>query len=233
MEEISLKEMFDYFMSKKMYIIIITLIAVFIGGIYGLLIKKPMYNSYTTIVLATTNENSSANNQGITQSDITLNQNLVSTYREIIKSRRILNQVINNLNLNYSISQLQQLVTVSSEKDTELIRISVNANNPELAKNIANEIEKVFSNEIVNIYNIKNVSIIDYAEVNNNPYNINKLKELFLSFAVGLVLSSGLVFVIYYFDTTIKNTEEIENKIGLPTLGVVPLKITGKGGKKR
>ena len=84
---------------------------------------------------------------------------------------------------------------------------------------------------IVNIYSIKNVSIIDYAEVSANPYNISLLKQVVLMLLVGLVLSMAVVFVMFYFDTTIKSTEEIETKIGLPTLGVVPIKYVPKDKK--
>ena len=38
----------------------------------------------------------------------------------------------------------------------------------------------------------------------------------------GLVLSCGLIFIVFYFDTSIKTSEEIENKLGLTVLGVVP-----------
>ena len=37
----------------------------------------------------------------------------------------------------------------------------------------------------------------------------------------GLVLGLGLVFVLYYFDRTIKTVEQVEVKIGLPVLGTV------------
>ena len=158
MEEINLKELFEYFVSKLPIIIIAALLTTLVGIAYGLWIQKPMYNSYTTIVLTRTDSTSgTTDSNGITQSDILLNQNLVSTYREIIKSKRILNQVINNLDLNISTEELEKNISVTSEKDTEVIKISVNSTNPTDAKDIANEIERVFSNEIVSIYNIKMV----------------------------------------------------------------------------
>ena len=234
MEEINLKELFEYFVSKLPIIIIAALLTTLVGIAYGLWIQKPMYNSYTTIVLTrivcisgTTDSN------GITQSDILLNLNLVSTYREIIKSKRILNQVINNLDLNISTEELEKNISVTSEKDTEVIKISVNSTNPTDAKDIANEIERVFSNEIVSIYNIKNITIIDYAEEDTTPYNINVPKQIILSFLIGFILACAVIFVTFYFDTTIKSAEEIENKLGLPVLGVVPLKSISKNKRRR
>ena len=234
MEEINLKELFEYFVSKLPIIIIAALLTTLVGIAYGLWIQKPMYNSYTTIVLTRTDSTSgTTDSNGITQSDILLNQNLVSTYREIIKSKRILNQVINNLDLNISTEELEKNISVTSEKDTEVIKISVNSTNPTDAKDIANEIERVFSNEIVSIYNIKNITIIDYAEEDTTPYNINVPKQIILSFLIGFILACAVIFVTFYFDTTIKSAEEVENKLGLPVLGVVPLKSISKNKRRR
>lgn len=220
MEEINLKDLFAYFLSKIAIIIIAFLIAVSGSIIYSEFLKKPRYNSYTTVVLATSNDDKK--DSSITQTDININQKLVSTYRQIIKSRRVLGQVIDNLELDMTISELSQNISVTNETDTELIRITVSSLDKEEAARIANEIAKVFSEEIVNIYNIKNVSIIDQAIVSNVPYNINVVKDAILYGLVGIVVGAGIVFVMFYFDTTIKNPEEIQEKLGLPLLGVVP-----------
>lgn len=229
MEEINLKELFDYFKNNLLIIFGITISVLTLGFIYFRCIQKPMYNSYTTLVLATDTSNTST----ITSQEITLNRNLVSTYRSIIKSSRVLSQVISNLNLNMTQSELAGKIQVSSESDTEIIKVSVNTLNPNDSKIIANEIARVFSNEIVKIYNIRNVSIIDKAEAANSPYNVNIVKQTFLSFLVGLVLAFAVVFIMFYFDDTISSTSIIETKIGLPVLGVVPFKeeIAKKGRK--
>lgn len=230
MEEINLKEMFSYFLSKIVIIIVATLVAIFCGCLYSLYIQKPMYNSSTTVVLARSNEETN-NDNGITNNDITLNQKLVSTYREIIKSRRVLNQVIENLKLDTTFGELQSQINVSNEKDTEILRITVINRDANNAKIIADEIARVFGNEIVEIYSIKNVSIIDYAVVNKKPYNVNILKQIILAALIGGVLACIVVFMMFYFDTTVKTPEEVEQKLGLPVLGAVPNK-PHKGGKK-
>ena len=79
MEEINLKELFDYFVSKWFIIAITGLVFVIVGASYTVFLKTPMYNSYTTMVLTTNNESNT--NQSITQNDITLNKNLISNYR--------------------------------------------------------------------------------------------------------------------------------------------------------
>ena len=220
MEELNLKDLFEYYVGKIWYIILIIIISGSLSVIYTTFFKNPMYRSYTTLVLAGTGTDSSTD--GITQSEVTLNQKLVSTYREIMKSRNVINQVIHNLNLSNTYDYIANNITVTTEKDTELIKISVSNPDAITAKNIADEIANVFSKEIVKIYNIRNVALIDAGEIAQKPYNINLVKETIIAVLVGFVIGCALIFVLYYFDTTVKSAEEIENKLHLPILGSVP-----------
>ena len=233
MEEINLKDLFSYFFSKIFIVIITFVLAISTSLVYSNFIKEPKYNSYTTIVLTRSSSDTDKDSNGtITQNDITLNQKLVATYREIIKSRRVLGQVIENLELDISVGELSRNISVTNPDGTELIKITVSSKSKSDAKDITNEIAKVFSKEIEDIYDIKNVSIIDEAVEANKPYNMNLTKDTIIASLIGLVLGFGIVFVMFYFDTTIKNPEEIQTKIGLPLLGIVPKVDTGKSKKK-
>lgn len=217
METIDLKDMFSYFKSKiSIILLFITLVGI-LGCLYGLFVQKPIYKSSTSIVLISENQTGSS----LTYNDVSLNQNLVSTYSEIIKSRRVLNQVIDNLSLNYSYSNLSNNIEVSSVTGTQIIKISVSDRNSKTAMKIANEIAKVFSKEIPELYNISNVNVLDYAEAASNPYNVNFIKQSIIYLLVGLVLGLGVTFIMYYFDRSIKNISQVEDKIKLPVLATV------------
>ena len=217
MEEINLMEFFDYYLARVVYVLATVLAFVLLGSIYSFVIKKPLYQSSTTVVLARTNDDT----QKYTQSDVLLNQNLVPTYSNIIKSRSVLRQVINNEKLDYTADELSNLITVSSVENTEIIKVTVKNQDRELAKKIANGIVPVFTNKVQGFYNIDNVSVLDTAELASRPCNINYPKDLVIFIMLGFVLSSGVIFVIYYFDTTIKNTSDIEDKLKLTVLGTV------------
>ncbi len=218
MEEIDLKEMFLYFWNKKLLIIIFLILGIAAGIIYTSFLEVPLYRSYTTILL-TKEESSSA----ITSTDVALNKNLVDTYREIIKSRNVLGKVITNLNLEYSIEELNKIIKVESVNDTEIIKVVVINEDSKLAMDIADEIASVFKTEIVKLYNIQNVGIIDTASQAETPYNINIVKTTLLTSAVAIVLAFGICFLLFYFDTTIKSSEEIERKLGLAVIGNIPV----------
>lgn len=216
MEEINLKELFDYFIDKIKYIIIATLVCCLIGGIYTKFLTVPMYKSSTTVILGSNQEGT-----GITQSDISINNNLVSTYAEIITSRRVLEQVQKELNESYTYKELASEISVSSINNTQIIKITVEDNNALNAKIIANLVAKVFTVEVPELYNLDNVHILDVAIEEDEPYNINVAKSSIIGGLLGLVLSSGIFFVIYYFDRTAKSVEQVEEVLQMPILGSV------------
>jgi len=174
-----------------------------------------MYESDTTIVL-------SGNKDSYSSTDSQINQNLIGTYREIIKSRNVLSQVIDNLDLKMSVDELANNITATSVEDTEIIRITVADDRAKDARDITDEVAKVFSDEVQDIYNLENVTIIDKADLASDPYNVNYVKDNIIYLIVGIVLSFGVVFIMYYFDTSIKSSETIEEKFGLTVIGVVP-----------
>ena len=216
MEEINLKEVYSYFKAKILWILLAIVLIVIIGNVYTIITRVPMYQSNTTIVLV------GESKKEYSQSDSLLNQNLIGTYSEIITSRKVLQQVIDNLKLKTTVDELSSNITTSSVEDTEIIRITVNNERKKQAAEIADEVAKVFSDEIQDIYNLENVAIIDKAEVAKSPYNINYVKDNIIYLAIGIVLSFGVVFVMYYFDTTIKSSEVVEEKLGLTVIGIVP-----------
>ena len=225
MEEINLKELFDYFLSKILILVIITVVVLIFGNIYTLFIKTPLYNSTTTLVLVSRSNDDST----ITQNDITLNNNLVGTYREIIKSKNVLGQVAGNLKLKQSSGSLANSVTVSSVSNSQVIKITVSNANNKKAKLIADEIAKVFIKEAADIYNINNIAVIDEASVEGRPYNMNIIKENAIYFVVGIALSMGVILLMYSLDTTINSEQDIEEKLELTILGKVPKVGENKG----
>ena len=228
MEEINIKDLLSYFLTKIWILIIIVVLALIIGNVYSLYVKVPLYQSKTKLVLVSESNAQS----GMTQSDVMLNNNLVATYSEMIKSRDILNQVIKNLDLaNETAESLSSKIDVSTTTNTQTIIISVSDTDGETAKLISDEVAKVFAAEIKKIYKLDNVHIYEKAIVPENPYNMNIVKENVIYSAVGIVLGGAIIFILFFFDTTIKSSEDIEEKMELNVLGVVP-KVSNKAGDK-
>lgn len=223
MEEIDLRRLYKTAFAVKWYIVLIMIVSIVFGLIYSFLYKIPEFKSTATIVLtqASTDINTGVTNS-ITTTDITMNKNLVETYSDIIESKTILTQVINNLGLEYTIAELMEDISVRS-KDTAILYIDVVNPNAEYCEKVANEVAKVFADKVKELYKISNVNILDFASKEENPYNVNHIKDLVIFGMIGVFLSGALVLVVYMLDTTVKQEEDIEDHVGLPVIGIVPL----------
>ena len=226
-EELDLLDLFFTFLKKKYWLIGAVLVGAIIGFIYTKYIVVPQYTSSVTLILSKPSEQTGSSmvdsSGAITQSDITLNQKLISTYGEILKSRKVAKEVIDDLNLEMTYGEIKNCVGVSFVKDSDVIKLSVTTQNPELSATIADKMTEAFSKEIVRIYNIQNVSIIDNAEINHSPVNISYGKNIVIFAVICFVLVAGVIFLFYYFDNTIKTEENIQKLTGLPVLCTIPI----------
>lgn len=220
MEEINLKELFRFLISKIKIILLCMVTVMVLGFIYVSFLLTPMYHSSTTLILVSDNTNT---NSSMVQSDVNLNKNLVSTYSEIVKSRTVLSQVIKKLDLDMTVKELSKSIEVESIENTEIIKIEVSNKNNKIAKKIVTTTAATFMKEVQDIYNLTNVSIVDKAYLEKEPYNINLVKQMILFAVIGLGLGTLIAFLIFYFDTSIKSSTDIEEKLGLPVIGNVTL----------
>lgn len=233
MEELDLGQLLELFWNKKTEVILIILLFIVLGITYTICLVTPKYTSKTTLLLATEQENGTTGSQ-ITTTDLTLNSKLVATYRDLVKSSKVVRQVISNLDLDMSEESLKGSISVQAKADTDILEISVTNTDPELAAKIANELAPVFSEQVKEYYNINNVHVVDVAEVEENPSNINHAKDIIIFAFIGIVVAAAYVLIANMLDTTVKSAEDIEKLCSVTVLASIPLENfeTKRGGKK-
>ena len=230
MEELEISDLWNIFVDNLKVIFLTTVLFMVLSVTYTKLIVTPMYESSTKIILVNSDDNKENKEQQLTTSDLALNQKLVSTYSEIIKSRKVVDRVIANLGLeDVKFKELSENITVSPVEDSEVINISVKDKNRNVATAVANTLVTEFSKEVKEIYGIENVKQVDKAVPSEEPFNVSLVKNLIIFAAIGFVLSYGIAFLVEYFKTTVSTTEEIEKIVGTAVLGIVPdLDVKGK-----
>ncbi len=67
-----------------------------------------------------------------------------------------------------------------------------------------------------------NIVILDKADVPRSPYKPNKRKNILFALFIGAFGGIALAFFIEYLDNTVKNPDDVEKTILLPSLGIVP-----------
>jgi len=218
-ETISLKELFLTLKKRLSLIIIITAIATATSGIVSYFLLTPIYQSSTQILVNQTK----SEEQFFNYNEVQTNLQLINTYNVVIKSPAILDKVIEKENLDMTSVELNELVTVSSEQNSQVVNISVENEDAQKAADIANSIATTFQEEISTIMNVDNVSILTQAQVGENPSPIKPQPALNMAIAlvVGLMAGVGIAFLLEYLDNTIKTEQDIENQLGLPVLGAI------------
>lgn len=233
MEEIDLKELIQMFLEKKFLIIFVVILFSILGAVYTTEFITPLYESSTSLVLVQTgseSNNAAENPDSITTTDLTLNSKLIDAYKVIAQSKIISSTVVKNLKLDMTTEALQDSIAVSSISESELI-ITIQHTDPKAACTIANEVAKVFTDKVTEIYKVENLYVLDVAEVNNEPCNVNLIKNVVIFAFVGAILVAGYILLVNMLDTTVKTDSDIEKALNIPVLASIVL--TDDSSKKK
>ena len=241
MEELDLKELLELFWSKIWQMMLIVIVFIGIGVGYTLGFVTPKYSSSTRFIVAGggTSENGGetpTDTNSITTADITLNSKLVPTYNEIIKTNSVARQVISNLGIDVTEEDIIKNTSVTTKEDTEMVILTVTNENAVYAAKIANEMVKILAEQVNKIYKLNNLYVMDEAEVDSVPSNINHVKDVVIFAFIGAVIAVMYVLIANMLDTTVKTTEDVEKEFDVPVLATLPLIESFnvlKGGKNK
>ncbi|PGZ91720.1 Wzz/FepE/Etk N-terminal domain-containing protein [Bacillus sp. AFS029533] len=224
-ETISLQELFGVIKKRLIMIISITVVATVVTGVISYLFLTPIYQSSTQLLV---NQKETKDSSIYQNNQVQTNVQLINTYNVVIKSPAILDEVINQLNLDYTVAELTKNITVASEANSQVFTVSVQDPNPEQAQKIVNTIASVFQANIKTIMSVDNVTVLAKADLSENPIKPNKKLNIVIGFAVGLMISVGIAFLLEFLDNTVKTEKQLEELLELPILGVISEVTKGK-----
>lgn len=215
-ETISIGELFSILKRSKWLIISLAIIAALIAFLVSSYVIQPTYEASTQVLVAPKQSEQSID-LGQVQSSI----NLVNTYRVIIQSPAILEQV--QQNVVGAPDNISNLITVNSEQNSQVINIKVQHTNPVLATDIANEISDVFSTEVPELMSVDNVKVLSNASVPMFPVSPNILLNTAIATVLGLMIGVAIAFLKVVLDRRIKTEQDVETILELPVLGSIPV----------
>ena len=186
----------------------------------------PQYESSALMIVNTRQDTTST----VTSDQINSATKLVSTYSIIIKSDTVLQQVIDDLGLSLSYSDLKGRVTVSAVDDTQVMKITVRSNNPEWARQVCDGITAVSPDVILEAVEAGSVKVISQASYSDVPVSPNIKKNTMLGAMVGLVLCLGVILLQVILDNKINTEEDVAKYLDMTVVGVIPVY---EGGKKK
>lgn len=220
---IDLFEIF-YLLRARLWIIILS--GILLASVVGLVTNRitiPIYSSSSKlyIVPKTTSAASLA--------DIQFGTQMAPDYMYLVKSRPVIETVINNLDLKVGYDQMASNISVSNPVGTRIMVITVTWPNSLTAKEIADEITVVSIERIASIMSTVRPTILEEGHESRNPINMNIKKNIIFAGIIGSFTAAGIIIVIHILDDTIKNNEDIEKYLGITTLGVIPIENNKEG----
>lgn len=217
--EINIGELFKVLIKNILLVVIVSVLCAVIGLLSSMFLIDKKYSSEATIYITP-----KVTEQGtIDYNSIQTNSRMVNNYMEILKGETILAKVADQVGME-SYSEVLDTLTISNPENTELISVSSETTDPELSQQIVSLVISTFTEDMMDILNLNNVTIINDAKVNENPVSPSVPKYTILGLAFGLVISCGYVFITFLFDKRLRTREEAENFLGVPVLATVPLK---------
>ncbi len=186
MEEINLYKLLRFYVQNWLLILTITLVGFAAGLAYNQFIQVPMYKSNATLLFV------NPNGRGSTQDATWLNN-----YVQLFQSRRVLEPVIKDQNLDASFDSFIGSVSAVNDKGTEVIRLSVSTDDPVRSQEFLRQAVLSFKAEAKELYGNDNLRIVDNASNAEPPYNVKKELQLAIATGAGFVVSLIVLFFIY------------------------------------
>lgn len=225
-EVIDLTEILSAVRQHLLELIFVTLAAALVGFMASKFLMTPKYDS-SALMIVNTRQDVNAN---VTSDQINSATKLVSTYSIVIKSDTVLQQVIDNLGLNLTYAQLNKRVTVAAVDDTQVMKITVQSDSPEWARQVCEQIITVAPDVIKEAVEAGSVKVISNPSLATEPVSPNIMKNTMLAAAVGFVLVIGIIVLQVLLDNKINTEEDVTKYLDMTVLGVIPQ--YDQGGKK-
>ena len=216
-ETIDLLELFYALLGKWKQLAAATVACALIAAIGVLFFVTPKYQASSTIYVI------SRKDSAINISDLQIGTSLTDDYIQVFHMWEVQEKVISNLDLPYTYSQLDGMLSVTNASNTRMLKISVTSESAQEAADIANEYAKVVRDYIAQKMATDKPSIMSTALVPTVPVSPNKTKSVLLGALLGLVASAGVVVVMTLLDDTYKTADDIKKYTGLVTMAVIPL----------
>ena len=221
--EIDLLEIFYLLKSKWKEIFLALLVGALIFGAYHTFLVKPSYQADASIYITNTES-------ALSFSDLQLSSALTDDYANIIKSRTVLNRVIEELDLNLDYKQLAKLVAVSNPDSTHIVDNKVTCDDPEMSRNITNALLNISVSQIYQIIGSGEPTVIDYSVAEAvQDVTPSLFKYLAIGGFLGACVACAIFILQMLMDGTMKTEEDIDKYLHLPVLAVVPYYNEKKG----
>lgn len=224
----NISKVLDGIKDKWKNIVLIVLSFLLISSIYNIFFINKEYEANVKIFIGKQkfkNITETYNNE-----EINLYQRLITTYSEVIKSKKLINESIKGSKMNYLQDKYKNInydlfmenLTVNPIANTQIIEIKYKSLNPQQSYDLLYSITENLISYSKELYPNVNITVLEQVHVNLKPLMNKKLTIIGLGLMLGLIVGIGGIIGVMYLNNTYKNQKSLEEEIGLTVIGVIP-----------
>ena len=224
----NISEVLDGIKDKWKNVVLIVLSFLLISSIYNIFFINKEYEANVKIFIGKQkfkNITEPYNNE-----EINLYQRLITTYSEVIKSKKLINESIKGSKMNYlqdkykniNYDLLMENLTVNPIANTQIIEIKYKSLNPQQSYDLLYSITENLISYSKELYPNVNITVLEQVHVNLKTLMNKKLTIIGLGLMLGLIVGIGGIIGVMYLNNTYKNQKSLEEEIGLTVIGVIP-----------
>ena len=230
-DTIDLRQLFEIVRRNLLLIVAVTILFAAGGYLGTTFLITPQYEASAMLIV---NSREGQQLQGsVTNDSLNSAKQLVETYSVILKSDTVLDQTIEDLNLPLTYDQLAAKVSITAVNDTQVMKITVQDADANLAKDIVSNIVEQAPEVIINTVKAGSVEVVSDASANPDPVSPSKSRNTALAGILGCILVVGILFMKSLFNNRIMTEADISQKLALPILGVIPDSALGDNGSRK
>jgi capsular polysaccharide biosynthesis protein len=152
---------------------------------------------------------------------------VIKTFTAMLPSEKIAGPGVSEAGVDRSPAAVSGATQAAQVENTNLIQLSVRDSDPAVARALANGIADAFVQQINEVEPTADeanqvISVYEPAETPSTPDPSNLLRNLALAGLLGLVVAGGLVALLEHLDLSFRSIEDVERRLELPVLGVIP-----------
>lgn len=219
--EIDLIDLIRLIRARLWIIILSAILFATAAGLISSFVITPLYTSTSQLYIL------SKSTSLTSLADIQLGTQLTQDYMVMVKSRAVVNQVIENLGLDMDYNTLVNIISISNPSNTRILEIKAEYPDSYMAKKIVDEFAQVSRSRIALIMDCDKPTIIDLGYASPIPSSPNTIRNVVIAAMIGAVLSAAIIIILHLMDDTIKTSEDIDKYLGLSTLGLIPIESGG------
>lgn len=231
--EIDLVELMYRMIEKIKWIILAAAIGLVVGFLFTKFLITPEYEATSKLYVLDTK------NQVVDLTALNISDKLTTDYVQVFNNWHVHEKVISTLGLNYTYKQIQDMLTITTPTNTRIIEIMVTSTDPQEAYDIAMAYANIAPAFIEAKMETSRPNIFEEARVPEKPSAPSLLKNMLITTFLGAAVAIAIIFIQFIADDRIRTAEQLQKRLGLATLGMMPVqegaernvKRNGKGAK--